>query len=336
MANIFQVEPPRWLQEIARPIDAKATGQVLGLLLAGATNASRNDVSFTEGFQQANKNLHDPNWALREKQAELAMIGQAAQTMSAWQMMDLRSQETAAWLKDLPAIREYSTLPIEKQIETPLSGMQSRQGNALAMQINRAAGASAVAKSMNESKSSYDKRVAEIVKADPEVGTGLALNPTQFPSPTNWRALEVAEQRVGIRRENRKMEEEIQALERGDETTTRVDEKGNVTKTFKPATSATAYEPKTKELSDGTTLVWNPKSGAYSLVKDKVEKQLTATQLQAIAKQIEISDPASASIIKKFLTDSAVEQVKGSAPKDPTPSPGAMSFDDFQKWRQSQ
>jgi hypothetical protein len=342
MANIFSgVEPPRWLQEIAKPIDTRATGQVLGLLAAGASNAMRNpDTNFITGYQQAARQLGDPNWALKEERMKLDILGQAAQTASALQMMELQSAERAAWLEDIPSIRDFSAMPLEKQVENPLTGLTSKQGMVLAGQLNRAASSSAVAKSMNESKTSYDKRVAEIIKADPEVGVGLALPPNQFPSPTNLRALEIAEERVRIRAGNRATEAELGAVSRGDVPTTRIDDKGKVTVTYRPPAGGSAeVAPVMTELPGGDLMIYNPKTGSFKIRSrdGKESDELSATQLEQIAKASQAREPQKAKVIRDFLLNKAIGQIqgKGGTGKSAAPAGGGLSFDDFQKWKQS-
>lgn len=338
MANIFDVEPPRWLQEIAKPIDTKATGQFLGLLLAGATNAARNDTGFITGYQQAARQLGDPQWALKEQKMKLDILGEAAKTASALQMMDLQAAERAAWLQDLPTIREYAAKPLEQQVKEPLSGMTSKQGMQMAGQMNRAASSTAVAKSMSESKTSYDKRVADIIKADPEVGVGLALPPNQFPSPTNLKALEIAEERVRIRAENRAAEAELGAAARGDQPTTRIESGGKIVTTYRPATGAAAGgKPLEAELTNGRKIVYNPKTLAFKFMDPtgKETKEMSTTQMEQVAKAIELDDPENAKKIRKFLTEQAVEQIEGKPKGGAQGAKGPISFDDLQKWRQS-
>lgn len=94
--DIFNVEPPRWLQAIAQPIDTKLTGQVLGAALAGATNASARQheaqwqinpatgkqvymgerggswfSNFLGATAEAKMNMADPFWRIKADQLKL-------------------------------------------------------------------------------------------------------------------------------------------------------------------------------------------------------------------------------------------------------------------------
>lgn len=334
MASIFDVEPPRWLQEIAKPIDAGKTGQFMGLLLAGATRSARDDsgnTSFTEGFNEARMTLADPNWKLKMAQAEMKTLSEMARAESAWQRMAVGAQEEAAWLQDLPLLAEHSAKPLEQQLTEPLGGLKSKRGNAMAIQQNRAASSSAVAKAMQDSKSDYDKRIAEIVKEAPDIGSGLALQPNQFPRPNNWEALEIAEQRVALRRKIQGDSAAFEAEQRGDQVTTTIDEQGKVSKTYRPG--GTTVMPQEATLSDGTAIVYNPKSGHFVVKKGDREKELSATQLGAIAKEIRTTDPENAKLINDFLTQQAKEQISS---KPATGSKGGIGWSDFQSWRSKQ
>lgn len=87
MANIFgNIEPPRWLQEIARPPEHEKAAQMLGTALAGGFRAlTQDDTSFAQGYQQSRMSQADPMWDLKQKHIE-------AQNAALW------TASTAKWM----------------------------------------------------------------------------------------------------------------------------------------------------------------------------------------------------------------------------------------------
>lgn len=93
MADIFNVEPPRWLQAIAQPIDTKLTGRAIATVLGGALGASARQEEVITGpggkpqerggswFQnflgamgEAKMSMADPLWRLKANELQLGML----------------------------------------------------------------------------------------------------------------------------------------------------------------------------------------------------------------------------------------------------------------------
>ena len=101
MADIFSVEPPRWLQEIARPIDSRLTGQVAGTMLGGGINALADGTSFGQGFQEGRLAQQDPLWKLSAAAKQAQVAGAIAQAESAHWLANERKQKYLNWEEDL-------------------------------------------------------------------------------------------------------------------------------------------------------------------------------------------------------------------------------------------
>lgn len=158
--------------------------------------------------------------------------------------------------------------------------------------------------------SEFAKRVSAV---DAETRAGLKAmkpNPDGTPSPMQWQALGLAEERMKVQAENTRKAAEIEALRRGDQPTTTINEKG-VSTVYKPATTTA---PQELSLSDGSTIVYNPKTGAFKFsAKNGAAKDLTNAQLLAIAthlQKIDAEDP-NAKKIQDFLAKQATGQIGG-------------------------
>lgn len=297
----FNISPPQWLKE------------------AGQWTDQEGRQSFQIG---ANLAIQKQHLQLQQQKNQQDAVAQQAHIEAAKQIMDFRTQEQAAWIGDIPKIREWLQLTPEQQLSTPLTDLRSKQGMQMGLQFEKAASSSAAAKSLAEGRSTYDKRLAAAVKADPEVGSGLELPANQYPSATNWQSLSLAEERVKVRSENVARQAKIDALARGDVPTTRIDSSGKVQTTFKPVgDQGKEIMPKETTLSDGTTMVYNPKSGHFLLKKDKDAKEFSAPQLLAISKELSLAqDPeskANAKAITDYLSQSATNQIARPKPAKP-------------------
>jgi len=343
MANIFDVEPPRWLQEIAKPIDTKQLGQVAGLMLAGASNAAGTNKSFSQGFQEARLNLADPMWKVRLAQDATRLQLDQVRAESALELMSLQREENRLWMQDIPTIKDFAAKPIEQQLSEPLTGLVSKRGNQMAVQMNRNASQSAVAKSMVQAKTDYDKRVAALIKLDPEAGVGLALPPNQYPRRINFASLELAEQHARMKAENIAGEAEIAARQRGDKVKTTISSDGKVTTTFEQQDDIQA-KPEVLDLGGGKQVVYNQK-GAFKIVDRNTGKQsgdLTPSQLNEIADNaFRSGNKAASKAIQEFLLEKAQRQISGKeaeAPRatgatKPVSSGNGLSFEGLLQWR---
>lgn len=107
------VEPPRWLQEIAKPVDARETGQELGFALGAGILALQKDPEtgkmkgIQQGIAEARMNTADPQWQLKSKALEADTVAKWANAYTGWQAFDYQKDQDAAWINhDLPLISE--------------------------------------------------------------------------------------------------------------------------------------------------------------------------------------------------------------------------------------
>ncbi len=362
MANIFGgTEPPAWLSEIARPIDGARTGQFLGTLLAGATNAFEKDdqgkrIGLAQGYRQAvrsQQHLADPTLAVKMKTAEANALSQRVNALANWQKADLLATERAAWLDDAPAVQAFAKLPLDQRATANLPGVKSQKANELVMMMQRGASASVVGKGMNESKVQYDNRVKALNTANPRLASGLALNATQFPDEQKWAMLEEAE--IQARSDAQAAAAGIRAerIAAGDTVVTKLGPKpGDVTETLRPPTMSESERdvmPEIVTLEKGNikiNILRNPKTGRFQVLDDKGgRKDLTPSQLQEIAKEMRTGygpeGKKSAATIQQWLSQTALEQVGGSGNFKPgvpkatgTNAPGSgITWEKFEKSR---
>ena len=125
-------------------------------------------------------------------------------------------------------------------------------------------------------------------------------------------AIRTAEEAQALKLENERKLAELERLQAGDQQRTTITEKG-VTKVFspQPASSKTAEEviPKEMTLSDGTKLVYNPKTGASKVMgKNGTEREMTFPQLLAVATEMRYSDP-NKKLLMDFLGSTATNQI---------------------------
>jgi hypothetical protein len=127
--SIFGVEPPRWLQQLAKPADMSTAAKDAGIFFGAGLLAMQKDPDKTgvnpdtgntyswlesrKGFNQetlsaARKGIEDPNWRLKTKALEAQTSGQLAQNKAAWLNYDTQVRDNTAWAeKDLPALYKY-------------------------------------------------------------------------------------------------------------------------------------------------------------------------------------------------------------------------------------
>jgi hypothetical protein len=122
----------------------------------------------------------------------------------------------------------------------------------------------------------FNTRISTIDPEDRAEILSMSNNEDGTISADRWKALNMAEQRLKLRKENQAKQAEIEAMQRGDQVTTTITDKG-VTRNFKPAPAekpdTTDAEPTTKDLGDGTTLAWMPGSKSIHVIKKTGEKQ---------------------------------------------------------------
>ena len=138
MPEIFaNSQPPAWLQEAARPADARQLGADIGTLGAGLFNSLSNDESFSAGVGEARASQKDPMWRLKAAQEQATTLRIIAGTESQWQDINQQKQDTSDWMTvDMPAISEYQQ-KVKTNPDTPLPIARSSVGRKVVDQLER-------------------------------------------------------------------------------------------------------------------------------------------------------------------------------------------------------
>lgn len=154
----------------------------------------------------------------------------------------------------------------------------------------------------------FMKRLATIDPVDRSSIRSMSPNKDGSVSPQQWQALGLAEERLKVASENRRMIAENEAIARGDVATTTITDKG-VSTTYKPGTKTANEAPQTKDIGDGITLAWVPGGKTLHVIKKNGDKnELTPAQLGAIAKGLDDIDPKKQKILD-FLSEKATSQI---------------------------
>jgi hypothetical protein len=165
MASIFEDSPPAWLTQIARPVNAEGSGELIGTILGAGMLAMQSDPKkvanntdpetgdpdktgvagwaatrkgFQQGMAEARMSSQDPQWRLKEAELKANLTGKWADTQSKWQSFEMTSQDNATYsTKDLPALREWQEkLKTDPDATPPV--MESTRGQSQVAQIDRA------------------------------------------------------------------------------------------------------------------------------------------------------------------------------------------------------
>lgn len=91
MSDPFAIEPPRWLQEIAHPLDPKATGEALSGMLGGFYNMA-NGMDSGDAFASARMSLQDPMWKFHMDTAKAKAQSQVLELAQQRNMLDYSNQ----------------------------------------------------------------------------------------------------------------------------------------------------------------------------------------------------------------------------------------------------
>lgn len=140
MPNLWEVQPPNWLQDLTRPSEPGMAGKILGELVGGmaiAAQQAKGDVEKAEargedatwtgawlraiprGIHENRLNLSDPMWRLKAQQAELGMAQTALGLQQTQQQIDLNKTKlrlnaedlatVPKWLQDHPTVESRMT-----------------------------------------------------------------------------------------------------------------------------------------------------------------------------------------------------------------------------------
>lgn len=158
----------------------------------------------------------------------------------------------------------------------------------------------------------FTRKLATVDPEDRAAIQSMEPNPDGAPSPMQWQALSLVEERKQVALQNQRAAAAIEAKQRGDVVTTTVTDKG-VTETFRPAPgSSQSFKPEAPiDYPNGAKLIHvSPQRWQY-IAPGGVSKEMSAEQLRAIAKDLmakDENDPVAAQIMQK-LSDEAAKQI---------------------------
>lgn len=250
-SDIFNVEPPRWLQSIARPIDTKLTGQTIGMALGAGMNAIADDTSYREGIATARLNAADPMWKAKWELAQDAeMIRKAdwlAKAESYHWLAQQRKQDAVNRVSDVQGgvfniaqkIASGDELtPEEQSVAANVKSQDGVKAIERAVQLGTQRQAvrnnSLSAKIAAKDASDFVERLAKIDPTSRAAIRGMTPGANGTPSEKQWAALGMAEESLAQSEKNAKDLAILEAQKRGDQVTTTVTG-DKVTQRFSPA-----------------------------------------------------------------------------------------------------
>ena len=345
-SDIFDVQPPAWLTNLARPADTGVMAKVLGELTAGAgiaagqadkdvaeAKSKGEDLSWgrawlqdiPKGIGEARLNLLDPLWKLKVSEQGLHVQALQQNIKAKQQQMDATAQDQQvipAWLAQHPTWESRQSADWPSAV-TP-------QGSRMLNDLRLRDSQSVQQKVAVEGIKDFSTRISALAKDDPTAAAQISAQSVQYtsrgqmPPPEMTEALTIAEQSAAQRKENQRVMAEQEAIARGETPETRITEKG-VQKIFKPKTSTAAFMPEEVTLPSGTKMIrvgprqfrFAPKSGQ--------EIELTASQLLAVAEGLKLrsgatpQQKADANRILDYLEKKALGQMDKTAPKVEAP-----------------
>lgn len=153
MSSPFDVQPPNWLVNVAKPVDGTALGRSLaqvGMSLANTfardpdapTDANWFDSrkGMDKGFAEVSNDQIDPQWRVKGQLMANQVLEQRAQLAAQGALAEERRKETSAWMEDAPRLAPWVTATPEerKGMSAPNAkskiGMQTLQKQSLADQ----------------------------------------------------------------------------------------------------------------------------------------------------------------------------------------------------------
>lgn len=343
--DIFSTSPPNWLVEIARPIDTKLTGQVLGSAIAGGlmaaetVGAKADEIErktgerpswlaqtgswfgeFLPAAHEAKLNLQDPLWKLKAQKVQLGIMGDALGIVSEQQKIDTNKSKIALMAKDtqdIPAwLREHPTVESRMSAEWPAAMTPEWNSNLNNLRLRDSQ--SVQAKVIVSGVKTFADRLSALAKEDSVAAAQIAgasgqyTSRGQMPPPAILEALSVAEQASQQRKENERTAAVAAAEAAGQVPETRITDKG-ITTVYRPSSSTSTFQPREITLASGTRLIQtSPNQYRIAPVKG-TERVLTDSQLLQLATQLQkVGDAksmASADQIQEFLAKKAEAQI---------------------------
>jgi len=207
MADPFAIEPPGWLQAIAKPVDTKLSGEVLATALGGVIGATERTEkqggswlsNLGPAIGEARLNMLDPLWRTKAEHAKLGVLQDMLGLVDASQKIQMARSKMANMATDLDTIpawmREHPTFESRQQAQWPaaLTPEWNRvldQQRLRDVEQQRAANTSAAAKIEVDTTKAFTERVG---KLPPQLASQFGPVLGKPPTAVAWKALSIAE-----------------------------------------------------------------------------------------------------------------------------------------------
>jgi hypothetical protein len=296
--SIFDgVEPPHWLQQIAKPVDAKESGAEIGMLLGGGLRALQPDEEaqpdangklpmkgLEKGYNEARMAHADPEWRLKHKALELGVVNKWADAATSWQTYDFQARDTAEWLNhDLKVLSEHAEAA-KKDPNTPLTEpMHSARGMQAAAQLERAQ----IAAQNLKLRQDNAKTVLENQKTSSAFNQALSAAPLTIQSAAD----ELPNQGWNVDQSGRRTTPSMALLRLYNDWAT--DNGKNPTKAF-------GYKPTSLEVQDARN------KGTISAIEERGKNQLANIEARHVARMAEMAKNAEYQKDLKAITAAGV------------------------------
>jgi hypothetical protein len=280
MADIWNVEPPRWLQADAKGIDTQKSGELFAGLIGGGYNALTNSNNVV-GQDDKGKDIHS---SFMQTLGQGIMAAQDPFYMEKAEAMRANAELTHATTADkLKGMKEYPEWMKEtggdwkKVLDTPFTGT-SQYASEL---VSRA--------KQNAWMRSNQEQSIEVRKQDEENKIGIQKLKVDLDRQKLDEVKKYHEGTLGIRQQNADT-----AQEKADRE------------------AIGMASPETKEFADGSKLI-HVSPNRWQYVNGGATKGMSTRQLMDFSKYLKDLDPkdTTASTIDEALKSEAVQQVKG-------------------------
>lgn len=118
----FEVQPPAWLQQIAKPVNGEELGRSFAMGLSTLATAFEEDPNGQPGERKglstaaaevSNAQL-DPQWRVKGQMLANQVASQKMQLAEQGAWLNAQQRETSAWMEELPSVSSYLTTPPDK------------------------------------------------------------------------------------------------------------------------------------------------------------------------------------------------------------------------------
>lgn len=342
-ADIFEVAPPRWLQEIARPLDARQTGQTVGALAGGLITAAVQNKPIGEAIEDSFNELKDPLWQLHRTQAQVQLETHKIQLATAQQKLEATQHDQGV----LPAwLQTNNTWDKRQNAEPPY--LLTPEAQRAWYQITEADARSAQAKADALGKQAFAKRITELSTLDPKAGALwsplLGQRPTPEQAANLETAMETAQLQNTITKNQARFAFEENAKKTGQQVTQTYSEKSGFSISSRPPKETEYPKIEVTEaggkrwLQYGKIIIDLSKlSASDQHLVNTLQTQSERVRADIIVSKLKGSELARA---QTYLADADARTRAALTKYQPggatgTNSGGGINFDDFQQWKKS-